>query len=223
MKPYSSYDYHLKERRKAQRRHYKPDSMDGIAFTFFAILIAVCMFITTMGCTEKNETFVAMPKAVKQQISDLQGQVTGLQSQIDALQVQLNNTDNNAILEATFVAGQIAALQASMAALIAQQTGDESLIANLQAQINLLQASNATLLATIATLQGYTQIVDVVDPCGDSAGYDEVLLKLSNGKYLAHFSSGNLQFLTELVENVSYRTTDQFPCYFHISGGNIVY
>lgn len=59
-------------------------------------------------------------------------------------------------------------------------------------------------------------IVGTVDPCGPQGRFDEVLLKLANGQVLAHFASGNKQFLT-IVPPGNYTVTDGTGCKFTIT------
>ncbi len=58
-------------------------------------------------------------------------------------------------------------------------------------------------------------ITSVIDPCGDQAGFDEVLLKLANGTILAHYSDGAKQFLVTIGTG-NYVTTDGNACYFSV-------
>lgn len=58
-------------------------------------------------------------------------------------------------------------------------------------------------------------VTELVDPCGDGPGYDEVLMRLANGQLVAHFASGALQFLT-MIGPGSYATTDQQACQFTV-------
>lgn len=63
-------------------------------------------------------------------------------------------------------------------------------------------------------------IVEVYDVCGNQAGaLDEVLLRTKSGKWIAHYSSGSLQFLT-ILEPGSYRTTDSTRCAFTVNSSN---
>lgn len=63
-------------------------------------------------------------------------------------------------------------------------------------------------------------IVEIIDPCGAQHpnGYDEVILKLGNGKYLASFSDNangkNTRF--GVLPTGSYVTTDGTNCHFNI-------
>lgn len=87
-------------------------------------------------------------------------------------------------------------------------------IGNLQTQSN----NNSTM---VATLQGYNNITELVDPCGDGVGYDEVLLRLSDGKLLASLSTSNNSTTTRLSEvppsdSTTYQVTDGTACNFKI-------
>jgi hypothetical protein len=66
-------------------------------------------------------------------------------------------------------------------------------------------------------------IAELIDPCGDGPGFDEVILRLNNGILLAHYSSGGYEFLT-IVSQGNYVTTDKQKCNFHVDyNGNISY
>jgi hypothetical protein len=66
-------------------------------------------------------------------------------------------------------------------------------------------------------------VTEVINPCGDYPGhFDEVLLKMSNGEILAHFSHGNLQFLTLLTDG-NYVTTDKQACNFNVTNGVVTW
>lgn len=64
------------------------------------------------------------------------------------------------------------------------------------------------------------QIVEIIDPCGQQHpnGYDEVILKLGNGKYLASFSdnANGLNTRFGVLKPGSYVTTDGTNCHFII-------
>jgi hypothetical protein len=60
----------------------------------------------------------------------------------------------------------------------------------------------------------------VIDPCGNPPGtgqqaLDEVLLRLRNGQIIAHYSSGQKQFLV-IVPPGYYSTTDGYSCSFQV-------
>ena len=64
------------------------------------------------------------------------------------------------------------------------------------------------------------QVIEIIDPCGaqQAQGFDEVILKLGNGKYLASFSDNangkNTRF--GLLPHGNYQTTDGTNCNFTI-------
>jgi hypothetical protein len=94
-------------------------------------------------------------------------------------------------------------------------------VTDVQIMINVLQGSINSLLTRVATLEGYSSITAIIDPCGDKPGhFDEVILATSNGELLAYFESGSKRFLT-LLSNGNYRTTDKQRCYFTVSNGEI--
>lgn len=68
---------------------------------------------------------------------------------------------------------------------------------------------------------GLDAVIEIVDPCGDGAGFDEILLVLSSGEIVAYFESGGNRFLTVLV-NGNYRTTDAQACNFTILNGQVL-
>lgn len=68
-----------------------------------------------------------------------------------------------------------------------------------------------------APTSAYT-IVQVIDPCGKQAAFDEVLFVMYDGSILAHYSHGNKQFLT-LIGNGNYVTTDGTSCNFNVNNG----
>jgi hypothetical protein len=58
-------------------------------------------------------------------------------------------------------------------------------------------------------------IVGFVDPCGPQSTYDEILIQLTNGQIVAHFSSGTRQFLASIGPG-NYITTDGTGCRFTV-------
>lgn len=87
--------------------------------------------------------------------------------------------------------------------------------------ITATQASANIALVQIATLQSEQRIVAVLDPCGDTEGFDEVILRTSNNQLLAYYESGKDRFLTMLGQG-SYETTDDSECRFTVdSSGQI--
>lgn len=88
-------------------------------------------------------------------------------------------------------------------------------------EIELLELEIQNLEADLAEVQTSLRVTDIIDPCGDFSGkFDEVLLQLSNGAFVAYFKeSGSREFLTVLTDG-NYQTTDAQKCNFSIVSGN---
>jgi len=69
---------------------------------------------------------------------------------------------------------------------------------------------------------GQDSIVEIIDPCGDGTGFDEVLLVLSSGEILAYFEQGNNRFLS-VIPDGNYQTTDAQRCNFSVLAGLVTY
>ena len=67
-------------------------------------------------------------------------------------------------------------------------------------------------------------IVAIIDPCGDGAGFDEVLLQLADGRYVASFSENKNGKNTRLsvLPAGNYETTDDTGCHFSIDATGTV-
>ena len=63
-------------------------------------------------------------------------------------------------------------------------------------------------------------VLTVLDPCGDGAGHDELILVLDGDIYLAWLKNVGI---VELQEGVRYRTTDRQKCHFELDNGELVY
>lgn len=66
------------------------------------------------------------------------------------------------------------------------------------------------------------QILDVINPCGAQGDFDEVLLRFANGDILAHFASGDKQYLTRVKSGFNYITTDGYACRFSVDNKGVV-
>lgn len=69
---------------------------------------------------------------------------------------------------------------------------------------------------------GQNSILEIIDPCGSSGKWDEVLLKLSNGMLLCYFEDGNNRHLG-ILKPGHYRTTDSQNCNFYVDDDNTIY
>jgi hypothetical protein len=118
----------------------------------------------------------------------------------------------NAALEA-----QVSTTIQLLITLMQQQSSDEAAVASLQAAVSAQSV-------ILATLQGYTGIVSIVDPCGTKPGYyNEVLLKLSNGQLLSSFSdnANGLNTHFAVLPDGNYATTDGTNCQFTVLNGSV--
>jgi len=65
--------------------------------------------------------------------------------------------------------------------------------------------------------------VEILNPCGDALGADEVLIKFGSQVVAYYKASGSREFLSVLSPNVAYTTTDGFRCSFKIDqNGDII-
>ena len=95
-------------------------------------------------------------------------------------------------------------------------------LTNIITQLNITQNNLNELVIEVAELAGHNNIVDIIDPCGDwSNGFDEVILRTSDGKLLAYFENGSNRYLSLLVPG-SYRTTDGSNCNFTVNNSKQV-
>lgn len=154
---------------------------------------------------------------LKKEIRRLQDNRDHQQRQIDELKKQLNINLINTIAQIDTLQSLIDGLQDQ----IDTMSGDVSLIETsinlVETNINTLQSTSNNTLSQLIILQGYTQIVSFIDPCGDGPGYDEIILQTTQG-YVAYFESGSNRFLS-VLPNGNYQTTDQQACNFSIVNG----
>jgi hypothetical protein len=71
----------------------------------------------------------------------------------------------------------------------------------------------------VAFIPNQEYIKEVVDPCGDGEGADEVLLFFDDGSVVAWYHNLGLSVLEEFTP---YRTTDKQKCEFEIQNGELV-
>ena len=65
---------------------------------------------------------------------------------------------------------------------------------------------------------GADAVLEVMNPCGAQGNYEEVLLKLNDGRIIALFDGGsNLDRLVVLPVPGTYSTTDGFSCTFSLN------
>lgn len=131
--------------------------------------------------------------------SELSNRVDSNEDRLDVIEAEVNNLIN----QVTFLYEQD------------QITTEE---------LNIQQAIINGILAELVLINDNIglSIKEYIDPCGNGPGYDEILLKLNDGKYIAYFESGNKRFLTILDKNVVYQTTDIQACQFYIDNSNSI-
>jgi hypothetical protein len=137
----------------------------------------------------------------------LNSSIMTLESELDSLNDELDQSN----------ADEAEALQDLIDTNTAAHNSMLALINSLQGQVN-------TNVTQLVTLQSQNTVVAYLDPCGDKPNtYDEIILKTSQGEFIAYFESGNQRFLTKLEKNVNYQTTDSQGCVFKIdTNGNLV-
>jgi len=93
--------------------------------------------------------------------------------------------------------------------------GNASEISAMQDLINNLQTTTNLTQVQITQIQNSDTITEIIDVCGDGSGYDEVILRATNGKLMAYFESGSKRFLS-LLPVGTYQTTDNTSCTFKV-------
>lgn len=65
-------------------------------------------------------------------------------------------------------------------------------------------------------IDGKDAVAELIDPCGDGPGFDEVLLRLSTGELIAYFESGEGERHLSVIGPGAYSTTDEQSCRFDV-------
>ena len=175
------------------------------------VLVTVMLCIT--GCDRK---FIAdpIPKDYGQEIDDLLSRIETVEGQLQLLNglvVSLSNDVNT-------VTSLIGVLEAQLlTADTALETQLQSAIDSLTVTVNDNESQVTSLIIRIASLEANNGLTvnTVIDPCGNSPGLDEVLLKMSDGSILAWLKNTGL---VELSNGV-YITTDKQKCNFTVLNG----
>lgn len=88
--------------------------------------------------------------------------------------------------------------------------------------IDMLQQLIVANQVRLAGLESNKSVSSIIDPCGDYPNkYDEVVLQMSSGEFIAYFESGGKRFLSILGDG-NYRTSDKQSCNFTISNGQLI-
>jgi hypothetical protein len=95
---------------------------------------------------------------------------------------------------------------------------NDSMYNNILSIINSLQNSvNNDIVELTELVEEKTEesVAELVDPCGDSVGYDEVLIRTNSNKLVAYFEVGGNRYLSVLPQG-NYMTTDGSNCHFTV-------
>lgn len=140
-------------------------------------------------------------------MNNLTNSIELLDSTLNDLNDQMEHSDSEKTLE----------MQQLIDTNSAEHNNLIALIAALQGQVN----NN---VSQLATLQAQNNVIGYLDPCGDKVNsYDEIILKTTQGEFIAYFEQNGTRFLTKLEKNVLYQTTDSQACVFKINNeGNLV-
>ncbi len=114
----------------------------------------------------------------------------------------------------------------------AQPTQNNEAIDSLRAEIDQMRRDFANqpnyqdqinnLTVRLAELENNSPVIEIIDPCGDGIGVDEIILRLGTGELIAYFEQGGNRFLT-VLKTGRYQTTDQSRCVFDVtSDGKII-
>ena len=93
---------------------------------------------------------------------------------------------------------------------------NSSLIQQLQAEINNVTSDVINLQTQLTELATGDTVTEMIDPCGASPGYNEVLLRTGSGKTVAYFEQGSKRFLSVIGQG-SYQTTVASACLFTVN------
>jgi len=180
-------------------------------------LLMILIAINTMACSQYTFSTTDAINNIKEDIDDLKQRITVIENII-----QSNIYTINSLSQA------LTSIQSILSELDSNDTQQANDIIILNAQIQTLQSlitnlqnNTNTNTTSIAQLNGYKNISEIVDPCGDDSGYDEVLLRLTDGTLIASFSentSGKNTRFSILTPNDSqlFMTTDGTNCTFKI-------
>lgn len=203
---------------------------------FFGSIFMIVLFLyIIVGCGPSKVTMYDDSK-IQQRLSDLESRMNTLDDTLN------DNTTRVTFLEQSRLdlMAAIDSLNTLILSLQDDQISDATTISGLQTNVNSLnmqladtvveldelQGQYETILVQLATLQGYTNIVSIKNPCGNQGSHDEVFLRLSDGKYLASFSDNINGYNTRfsVLTNGNYMTTDGTHCYFSVdSDGTRLY
>ncbi|MEZ0209208.1 MAG: hypothetical protein ACAH17_03485 [Candidatus Paceibacterota bacterium] len=106
-------------------------------------------------------------------------------------------------------------LQTQLTQLYVNDSEQTAQIAALEFQIDSQQVQINSLLAQLAVLSTNNNQLEIIDPCGDGPGFDEVLIR-SGSTLLAYFEQGSHRHISSLGPGF-YQTTDAHKCSFTVN------
>lgn len=186
----------------------------GISIT---LLVVVVILSTGCGLQQQLDDLKRTSATQGQEIAVLQQQIAALMASIANNIVSINNLGQQADQLGNQYQQLLASIDAGdqTAAVDAAQLSDQ--IEALTIQEATLQLTLQTQEATLAQLQMNQTISSFVDPCGPSGGYDEVLMRTSNGTLIAYFEDGSGNRHLSLLTPGTYQTTDAQRCVFSVN------
>jgi DNA repair exonuclease SbcCD ATPase subunit len=192
--------------------------------------------VTAIGALQANDedlqdqigVLSSQISAVQDDVLSLQNNVSSLQGDTSNLQTSVNNLQFGLYGLGITVAGITVQNLVQTHQIDQLQNQINTVNGNLNSltnQVNSLQTASNTYMTQLAVLNGYINIVAIYDPCGTQNNtWNEVFLKLSNGKYLASFSDNQSGLNTRFVvmKDGNYRTTDNTNCNFTVSSNGTI-
>jgi hypothetical protein len=215
----------LGDERASSRARAVPELKVG-----FAVLLLVSLMFMLTGCGISHEAAQGCGSSFKGICHGLLGpddvpldeRLDEIEGRLDDVEARVGELESDYGLLAGFVNvldAQLSGLIAIVAALDGTLT---SITDGLQAQIDALSLQVVALqdqadqtAIEVVELSTEYRITELLDPCGNGAGFDEVLLRTSGGDIIAYFEQGANRFLSVLTPG-SYRTTDGTNCNFSI-------
>lgn len=168
------------------------------------ILILFAILTLVSGC------------GLQDQVNELRKKSNQAETRISILQNRVLDIEGNIQNSLATVTTRINSLAGAVANTPTLTTVEADAIT---AQITALQLNAHDLLTQLAIVQGYVGIVGIKTPCGPAPGLNEVLLRLSDGRFLASHSDNasgtNTRFIV-LLDGL-YRTNDGRRCVYTVS------
>lgn len=188
------------------------------------ILILILLFLTTVGCGVAEDLNQNCGGDLKELCHNVFGgrkdrqqdeQIGQIDRRIVDLEVELGSLEDRLQLLGSLIEQNELSLEQINYIVGSNATS----FSELHAVVEEMRAESNSLLLRIATLEGYTNIVEIHDLCGPKgSGVNEVLLKLSTGQYLASVSDHKNGKNTRLglVKDGNWVTTDGTKCKFSV-------